>query len=426
MGDRHQEVVKFFGAIPWLQQLSEADIVKVARAVSPKRFGAGEVIVHKGTTGDGYYYVWKGQAVVASTIDSAECVLGNGHYFGTIGFDSEDILETTVAARDEVICLVLYHTDIALLFPDYLWKQGLTVERMLRLENLEEDCWQGNNLEGAPCGVLFGPKGQPPRKVMFGGQFVGQALAAAVKSVEPSLSVHSLHSYFLYVGDFSFSYKVEKIRDSPAFATRNVTAIQRGRKVFTLLASFQRQEESITYQDPMPHTPDPTRLRSHERTTLSQLGDPRIPMKMRENLALYPMKVHPLDVRQCEPNNHISPRNLEPSQNLWLRCKERLPDDQALHRCVVAYASDWMFVQTVLRPYEGDRRAKYRLLSLDHSMWFHKDIKADEWLLFQITSPRASGSRGLVIGHMYNQSGELVVTAVQQGLVRPQNLSSKL
>ncbi|EFJ14440.1 hypothetical protein SELMODRAFT_48406, partial [Selaginella moellendorffii] len=190
-----------------------------------------------------------------------------------------------------------------------------------------------------------------------------QALAAAVKSVEPSLSVHSLHSYFLYVGDFSLpvSYKVEKIRDSPAFATRNVTAIQRGRKVFTLLASFQVR---------------------------MQLIDKIFVRKMRENLALYPMKVHPLDVRQCEPNNHISPRNLEP-------------------RCVVAYASDWMFVQTVLRPYEGDRRAKYRLLSLDHSMWFHKDIKADEWLLFQITSPRASGSRGLVIGHMYNQSGEV-------------------
>jgi acyl-coenzyme A thioesterase 1/2/4 len=170
------------------------------------------------------------------------------------------------------------------------------------------------------------------------------------------------------------------------------------------------------HQEPMPSgVPGPDQLVSQEELRKRYLSDPRIPLKKRQELARAKQNLSPLDVKEVNPIDEVIRVPLPPWQSVWIKSKGKLTDEDALHRCAAAYASDWTFLNTAGRPH---RTVPFRLLSLDHSMWFHKPFRADEWLLFVQSSHRASNGRGSAYGHFYTQSGELVMTACQEGLVR--------
>ena len=251
------------------------------------------------------------------------------------------------------------------------------------------------------------PPHSPTR--VFGGQVAGQALVAAGRTVEPDRAVHSLHSYFLRPGDpqVPIIFDVERIRDGRSFTTRRVRAVQHGEVIFTLGASFQLAQPGIEHAEPAPvGVPAPEDLpdlgeRLHgERTFLS--GVPR-----------------PLDLRFVETPLWTSRRGpaTDAPQRVWMRADGALPDDPMLHVCLLTYASDLTLLASVLAPHPYPM-SEVALASLDHAMWFHHPFRADEWLLYECSSPSASGSRGLATGRFFTREGRLVVTAVQEGLVR--------
>jgi acyl-coenzyme A thioesterase 1/2/4 len=214
-------------------------------------------------------------------------------------------------------------------------------------------------------------------------------------------------------------YKVERTRDGHTFATRQVLATQKGRVIFTMHASFQRPVDGVEHQQPMPDAPNPDEIPPWEKVLESYRTDPRIPLKIRQKLASMKVAPAPLEMRFVEPIDRVMRQVLEPRQRVWMRSKGKLSDDQALQRCVAAYASDWTFIETALRPHKHiPGRNEMQVLSLDHSMWFHKPFRADEWLLYVQTSPQAGHGRGLVFGQIYTQSGELVISTAQEGMLR--------
>ncbi|KAH7577895.1 hypothetical protein JRO89_XS01G0313000 [Xanthoceras sorbifolium] len=247
-----------------------------------------------------------------------------------------------------------------------------------------------------------------------------QALAAASKTVDCLKVVHSLHCYFLLVGDFNMPiiYEVDRVRDGNSFATRRVDAIQKGNVVFTLLASFQKGVQGFDHQTSvMPLVPDPEQLLSMEEIRERRLTDPNLPRSYRIKVASKSFVPWPIEIKFCEPSSRTNQTKSPPSLRYWFRAKGKLSDDQALHRCVVAYASDLLFSPVSLNPH---RRKGFRStsLSLDHSMWFHRSFRADDWLLFVVVSPTAFMGRGFVSGEMFNSKGELVVTVTQEALLR--------
>ena len=250
------------------------------------------------------------------------------------------------------------------------------------------------DLEPIEVNIFRGVSPDEERQRVFGGQVAGQALVAAVRTVdEPDRSVHSLHAYFLRPGDPNapILYEVDRIRDGRSFTTRRVVAIQHGHAIFNLQASFQRLEEGLDYQIDMP----------------SGLADPDSLEKLRTDLP-QAIDVRPVDVE--------SPHQ----QYVWMRADGRLPDDSNLHTCVVTYASDITLLDTVLRPHNVRwEDQKMMMASLDHAMWFHRPFRADEWLLFVQDTPSTSGARGLARGEIFTAGGTLVVSVVQEGLVRP-------
>lgn len=255
---------------------------------------------------------------------------------------------------------------------------------------------------------------------VFGGQFVGQALAAASKTVDCLKIVHSLHALFLLVGDFDMPiiYQVHRLRDGNSFASRRVDAIQKGIVIFTLLASFQKEEEGFDHQEAlMPSVPDPETLLSMEELRERRLTDPRLPRTYRNKVAAAEFVPWPIEIRFCDPQTKTNQNKSPPSLSYWFRAKGKLSDEQALHRCVVAYASDLIFLNVSLNPHRK-RDLKTSSFSLDHSMWFHRPFRADDWLLFVILSPTAYNARGFCSGQMFNTKGELVVSLSQEGLIR--------
>jgi acyl-CoA thioesterase-2 len=256
-------------------------------------------------------------------------------------------------------------------------------------------------------------RGQSPdedRQRTFGGQVAGQALVAAARTVEPTLVVHSLHAYFLRPGDpnHPILYEVDRIRDGRSFATRRVVAIQHGRAIFNLSASFQVAEDGFTHQFDAPVVPEPesvpdfhTRYAAHA----SEWGD-------------WFHRPRPIDVRNVDwtPEDRTTP--MPPYQNVWLRADGTLPADAVLHQCVLTYASDMTLLDTTLLPHGRWHDPDVFMASLDHAMWFHRPFRADEWLLYTQDTPAASGGRGLARGLIYDQVGNLVVSVVQEGLIR--------
>jgi acyl-CoA thioesterase-2 len=269
------------------------------------------------------------------------------------------------------------------------------------------------DLEAIEVNIFRGPSPSVKRQRVFGGQVAGQALVAASRTVDPDFAVHSLHAYFLRPGDpdVPILYEVDRIRDGRSFVTRRVVAIQHGRAIFNLQASFHIHEEGgFDHQFDAPRgVPAPRDLpdfRQRWAAFAELMGDEYT-------------RDRPIDTRNAdwEPADRSKP--LPPRQRVWLRADGVLPDDPVLHACVVTYASDMTVLDTSLLPHGvGATEERLFMASLDHAMWFHRPFRADAWLLYDQDSPTAGASRGLARGLMYTESGELVVSVVQEGLIR--------
>ncbi|ORZ36235.1 acyl-CoA thioesterase II [Catenaria anguillulae PL171] len=246
---------------------------------------------------------------------------------------------------------------------------------------------------------------------VFGGQIIGLSLVAATNTVPRTHKVHSLHSYFLLGGDNSRAilFRVEAMRDSRSFVTRQVTAQQNGRPIFVLICSFMRPEDTpLEHQYTMPVAPAPESLPSREQMMESWIQ--QTPKKYHESIRERLEEPIPIDMRPCEPLK-------EPRQLVWMKSKTGLPADPAFHMCVAAYCSDHHLLWTTLRPH-AVTGVLGMLVSLDHSMWYHSDFRADEWLLYEMESPRVSAGRGMALGRLWTRDGKLAVTIAQEGLIR--------
>lgn len=250
---------------------------------------------------------------------------------------------------------------------------------------------------------------------VFGGQVLGQGLSAAAQTVPRGRIVHSLHSYFLRQGDASLPivYTVDRIRDGRTFTTRRVVAEQGDRPIFHLSASFQIEEAGFDHQDPMPHAVGPDGLRT-EQELAEALADALPP-----GLAERALADRAIEVRPVKAHNPLRPDVRPPSRQVWYRTVGTLPDDPEVHRRLLAWASDSHFLTTSLQPHGVSWLTPgLQVASLDHAMWFHRPFRMDDWLLYDVWSPSASGARGLVRGTFYDQQGRLVATVLQEGLIR--------
>jgi acyl-CoA thioesterase-2 len=243
---------------------------------------------------------------------------------------------------------------------------------------------------------------------VFGGQVAGQALVAASRTVEPERRVHSLHAYFLRPGDMKIPilYEVDRIRDGRSFTTRRVVAIQHGRAIFNLQASFMVEEAGYEHQAAMPDVPPAESL-------------PTMEARLEAHGLEWAIRPRPIDVRSVEEPVFLNRDTGRTTQHVWFKAAGTLPDDPILHTCVVTYASDMTLLDTSLLPHGktfGDD--SLQMASLDHAMWFHRPVRADDWLLYAQETPSASGGRGLAQGSIFTASGDLAVTVVQEGLIR--------
>ncbi|MGH8541642.1 MAG: acyl-CoA thioesterase II [Stenotrophobium sp.] len=254
-------------------------------------------------------------------------------------------------------------------------------------------------------------------KSVFGGQVIGQALVAASRTVESGIP-HSLHAYFLRPGDMTapIVYEVDRVRDGRSFTTRRVQAIQFGQPILSLMASFQHEEQGLEHQLPMPQVPAPEDLIPEADLVRQWLADAG-PVSERIRDAL--TRQLAIDFRRVQPWNPLKPEKLEPRQYIWFRAAGKLPDNPLLHQCVLAYASDFNFLSTAMRPHGCSwLDQKMAVASIDHALWFHRPLRADEWLLYTMDSPSAQSARGLSRGEIYDRSGRLVASVAQENLMR--------
>ncbi|QFG25048.1 acyl-CoA thioesterase II [Actinomadura sp. WMMB 499] len=273
---------------------------------------------------------------------------------------------------------------------------------LLDLEQIENDIFRGRTDDER-------------RQRVFGGQVAGQALVAAGRTVPVNRPVHSLHAYFLRPGDplVPIVYTVDRVRDGRSFTTRRVTAVQHGKAIFTLSASFQIVEDGPAHRAAMPDAPAPETLPD----SLTRLT----PLFGRRGAEEFVSR-RPIDIRHATPLTWEAakdPALATPESKVWLKVDGELPDDPLLHVCLMTYASDMTLLDTVLLNHGlawGDQRTMGA--SLDHAMWFHRPFRADDWLLYYQDTPFAGGARGLARGQVFTRSGELVVSVMQEGLIR--------
>jgi len=255
-------------------------------------------------------------------------------------------------------------------------------------------------------------------KNVFGGQVCGQAMMAAYRSIDKRIA-HSMHGYFLRPGDHSrpIQYEVQKLRDGGNFSARRVIARQHDKEIFTLNASFQNHEPGLNHQFDMPKTTDPEVL-------LSELDMRRrfkhlIPEKLRDQFT----RDRPIEIRPVNPVNYSNPDVRAPYKQNWFRAVGQLPDDLALHQCILTYASDFGLLGTSMLPHGVSFAQKgMQVASIDHALWFHRPFRVDEWLLYDMDSPSASHGRGFNRGNIFNQNGELVASVCQEALIRKRSV----
>ncbi|WFC43092.1 acyl-CoA thioesterase II [Pseudoxanthomonas sp. SE1] len=276
---------------------------------------------------------------------------------------------------------------------------------LLSLERLEDNLFRGQSRD---IGT----------KYVFGGQVLGQALSAAQATVDGSSGerrAHSLHAYFLRAGNIEapIVYEVDRTRDGGSFSVRRVTAIQHGRVIFFCAASFQAGEDGAEHQLSMPEVPQPEDIATA----------PPVPAEV---MATLPPKVQrwmsrrgPFEFRHVYPRDELNPPKRPPFQQVWFRLSEPVGDSPELHRALLAYASDFQLLGTATYPHGiSYYQPNVQMASLDHALWFHRPFRADDWLLYSIDSPSASGSRGLARGQIFDRQGRLVASTAQEGLIR--------
>ncbi len=271
----------------------------------------------------------------------------------------------------------------------------MAIEKILDLEQLEVNIYRGR---------VFSPESGFPQRT-FGGHVAGQSLVSAVRTVDPHFLVHSLHGYFLRPGDprAPTVFLVERLRDGGSFCTRRVSAIQHGKTIFSMSASFQTDQDGINHQDAMPAAPPPDDLpglqsfKVFEEAGFRQFEEWDVRIVPREQLQLLPGKAS--------------------QQQVWFRHRDPLPDDPVLHICALAYMSDLTLLGSA-QVNHLDEREHLQIASLDHAMWFMRTFRADEWLLYDQSSPSACGGRALTQGKIFNQYGEMVAAVMQEGLTR--------
>ena len=273
--------------------------------------------------------------------------------------------------------------------------------KVMTLERLELDLFRGESRDIGSAQV-------------FGGQVLGQALVAATMTTEGRI-VHSLHAYFLRRGDFNapIVYEVDRARDGNHFSTRRVVAIQHGEQIFNMSASFQSPESGLDHQSTMPEVPPPESLADadyHLRDVLARMSPEKRRMLGQKR---------PFEFRPVEMTNMLRPEKRAPFRNIWFRAVDALPDDQALHRSLLAYVSDYNLLDTATMPHGlSFWSPELVIASIDHAMWFHRPVRVDEWLLYSTDSPSASGARALARGKIFAMDGRLVASTCQEGLMR--------
>ncbi len=276
---------------------------------------------------------------------------------------------------------------------------------LLDLEPLEHNLFRGQSIREGWQRV-------------YGGQVLGQALMAAVRTVPDDRTAHSLHGYFLLGGDpqAPIIYDVERIRDGGSFTTRRVKAIQHGRPIFVMSVSFHKPEPGYEHQSTMPDVPPPESLPT-EAEFIS-----RLVANLPPNMKSHWERERPIEMRPVDLARYLSREPRPPVQSIWMRANGRLPDSDAVHQCVLAYASDFTLLDTALIAhgkllFDVD----IQLASLDHALWFHRPFRADEWLLYVQDSPSAHGARGFCRGSVFTRDGRLVASVTQEGLTRPRS-----
>jgi acyl-CoA thioesterase II len=272
---------------------------------------------------------------------------------------------------------------------------------LLELEQLEVNLFRGESRDiGSPQ--------------VFGGQVLGQALTAASATVEGRV-VHSLHAYFLRRGDFNapIVYQVDRSLDGHSFSNRRVVAIQHGEQIFNMAASFQVPEDGFDHQIGMPQVPRPEELPDSSVPPRELLE--RLPERMRR----FFQQPRPFEFRLVQQVDPLRPRRAAPARQVWFRAVGRLPDDEKLHRCLLAYVSDYFLLDTATLPHGISMlHGSIIMASIDHAMWFHRPLRVDEWLLYAVESPSASGARGFARASVFSLDGRLVASTAQEGLVR--------
>lgn len=273
---------------------------------------------------------------------------------------------------------------------------------LLSLEAIEENLFRGVSQD-----LGF--------RQLFGGQVLGQCVSAASQTVEADRHVHSMHGYFLRPGDAALPvvYQVDRVRDGGSFSTRRVTAVQKGQPIFTCSASFQYDEEGFQHQITMPDVPGPEGLKSE--TELSRMVEAMIPERMRERAT----SDKPIEIRPVTRINPFDPKACEPVKHVWFRAAGALPDEPQLHKLLLAYASDFNLLTTSMQPHGVSVFQKFmQVASLDHALWFHSNLRMDDWLLYAMDSPWSGNARGFARGSIFNRQGQLVASVAQEGLTR--------
>ena len=275
--------------------------------------------------------------------------------------------------------------------------------KLLDLEHLEENLFRGQSEN------IGGPR-------VFGGQVIGQALTAAVRTVPSKRFVHSLHAYFLRPGDMEYPiiYDVERTRDGGSFTTRRVVAIQKGEPIFDMALSFHKKEKGPSHQIDMIDIPGPEECISELEVKKKMID--KVPLKYRD----FFLRERPIEIRNLPGEGMFEePKKNPPHKHVWMKAVGKIPDDVVQHQAILAYASDMGLLSTSMNPHRlSFAKGNVMSASLDHAMWFHRPFRADEWMLYSTDSPSASNARGFNRGSVYTEDGVLVASAVQEGLMK--------